>query len=230
MFCNKCGNQLPDGVAFCNKCGNQLKPQQTTSVNQSAGVAPQAQAQSYANANTVGTAVAPQGVTTTKSKITTAGIVGRIAAIIAAICMFLPWVSIPSLNTLSGYAAQLGLGSSRNYDYTMIGLGEPLKKLSSLIGNNSLNGLYLFFMILWVVVLIILAIGIITSFTGKAKGGLLAVGCFLACALAIVWVLFVAVFNNSNHFEVLSVAMGCYATVVLSLLAFIFVLVGRQKS
>ena len=21
MFCNKCGNQLPDGAAFCTKCG-----------------------------------------------------------------------------------------------------------------------------------------------------------------------------------------------------------------
>lgn len=30
MFCNKCGAQLPDGVAFCSYCGNQLtaQPQQ----------------------------------------------------------------------------------------------------------------------------------------------------------------------------------------------------------
>lgn len=27
MFCNKCGAQLPDGVAFCSYCGNQLTPQ-----------------------------------------------------------------------------------------------------------------------------------------------------------------------------------------------------------
>ena len=26
MFCNKCGNQIPDGSAFCGKCGNRVAP------------------------------------------------------------------------------------------------------------------------------------------------------------------------------------------------------------
>ena len=24
MFCNKCGNQFPDGVKYCPKCGNKI--------------------------------------------------------------------------------------------------------------------------------------------------------------------------------------------------------------
>lgn len=31
MYCNKCGNQLPDDSCFCNRCGNQLQPMCSTS-------------------------------------------------------------------------------------------------------------------------------------------------------------------------------------------------------
>ena len=44
MFCNMCGNQLPDGSKFCNKCGNSLTmemPQDGTAMPQVGTVMPQ---------------------------------------------------------------------------------------------------------------------------------------------------------------------------------------------
>lgn len=40
MFCNKCGNQVPDGVSTCPTCGNQMNAN-TTQSNMNYGQMPQ---------------------------------------------------------------------------------------------------------------------------------------------------------------------------------------------
>lgn len=212
-FCPNCGNKLPAGASFCNKCGAQLGSRQTAG-----------QATAVQTAKSIGAASGSiAGFTPT-------GIAGRVAAVITAICMFLPWASVPALNTMSGYASQIGIGSGGGYDYSIPGLGDPVNTLTYMLGSNSLKTIHTLFMVVWVIALILLAVGLVLSLIGQRKSSLLVGGCLVAAVVAIAWAVFVPILNSANNFELLSVAGGCISTIVFAALGFVLSLVGRQKA
>ena len=162
------------------------------------------------------------------------GIVGRVASVVALVCMFLPWVGLSSsissayndfTSFLSG-SAGVSLGSMR--DYAMFELGDAVRMLAYL--NRSFESLYALFLLLWGVALVLLIAGLVVSFLGKRKGGLLALGCFCAAAVAVLWAVLVMYVNTSNHMELLSVGGGCIGAIVAGLAGFVLTLAGRPKN
>lgn len=214
VFCPKCGSQLPAGAAFCGKCGAQLGE----------CVAGRMQAAS----------AAPGLVGGGAAGFTPVGIAGRIAAVIAGICMFMPWVGLSSsisnaYNDFAGFlsgSTGVSLGSMR--DYAIFELRDAIKALSYL--DSSFWDLYTLFLLMWMAALALLAIGFVVSLLGKRKGGLLAFGCLCAAAVAALWAMLVMYINSSNHMELLNVGGGCIGAIVLGILAFVLMLVSRPKT
>ena len=237
MFCPKCGNSLPDNAKFCVKCGAALQER----VEQTAQPVAQSPVQPAVGQANVRSSVSPSytgsagvssvpSVGASLSAFSPVSLVARAAAVIAAICMFLPWAGVPLLGQVRDYASMLGFNSVPSGDLSVLGLGDAINTISSYVGSNSLQGLYTFFMFLWAAGLILLIAGIVKSLIGNRGMGLMAMGCFVAVVIAIIWMLVVVYVNSANRYEILSIAGGCFGTCIFASVGFVLSLASRTKA
>lgn len=88
MFCPKCGHQNPDGAKFCAGCGSPFAQRIATPTPAQAAPAAHAKPSGFPKPNlNVSTGFAPA--------IDIFGIGAAIAAVVALVFMFMPWISEP---------------------------------------------------------------------------------------------------------------------------------------
>ena len=174
MFCPKCGNQLPDEATFCNKCGNQLQSKR-----------PEAQATAPASAKA--SVAIPKAPSVSMGGFTPVGILARIAAVVAIVAMFMPWLEIPGMQSIAKNVAYLGINMSGDYAYPMYDMSEVTKTLDTLSSSSAYTAIQMAFFALWVVALVLLVIGLVRSFIGNKSTGALLPGGIVAAIVAIAW-------------------------------------------
>ena len=217
-FCPQCGNKLPADAAFCGACGHSMAQRKAA-----------AAASSPSPAAAPASAQGPSAGTSQSGSFTPVGIAARLAAVVTLVCMFVPWASVPSLNSLSGYASMLGFGSGGGFDYSIPSLGEAVRQIHNLVGSSSLDALYLIVLVLWLLALVGLIVGLVSSFVGKKGMKLLAAGCLGVTLVGVVWAVICMMVNSSNHYEILSVAGGCIAAIILGVVGLALSLASRPK-
>ncbi len=198
MFCPKCGAKLPDNAAFCGSCGAQLAARQQQ-VKQAAAVSSAARPSGGA---TPAVPVA-SGVSVAGMSLAPIDLVGRILAVISAIMLFMPIISIPAMkslqaqynqylsqyaSSLSGYGIPTGdlemlmSGNYSAFDLNTM-MGYAAKAGGSSAGFAALLGIMIVAAMLIMLALIIG--GFIMSFVGQKSTKLLRVGCIVTAAMAV---------------------------------------------
>ena len=110
MYCIHCGSQNRDGAKFCIECGQPLS---------------QAQQPTYAVEQAPQPVIAPGSSPTTRSGVTARSRIAAIAALIAVIGFFLPWVTVSCggepVMTVSGFQVAKG-----GVIQTVLGPSDPM--------------------------------------------------------------------------------------------------------
>lgn len=178
MFCPKCGTKLPETAVFCTKCGHSLPKRANI---ETAGSGPAiAQVLSTAQESTT-------AQTSTFKSFNLIGIASRACAVIAIVGMLLPWLEVPGLQSLKGYASMVGINVSSSFSYHMFNMGEVTKTLDFLSNSNAFSAIQMGFLIFWGIALILLVIGLVHSAIGNKSTSSLLFGGFAAALVAFIW-------------------------------------------
>ncbi len=168
MFCPKCGEKIPEGVAFCPKCGNKIAAQ--------AAPAPKPQpAPAHA---AVPTPAAP--MTSSMGSFNLATVVPLVLGIVALILAFQPWFS-PSANDIqtsqyisngaNGLSSLFGGSSSAGevyrfqQSYTMMNIGDYGKTMAAY--GKSGGEVFEMLTYVWAIPVIVSAIGLVMALVQK---------------------------------------------------------------
>lgn len=230
MFCPKCGANVQQGATFCPKCGTVVTSFATPVATpvaatpspkpQHAAYQPQAQPDygAYQPAQYAGTSyqqaqpaynATPQPSFSLPSfkGIGVPGIISRVAAVMAIVFLFLPWLNIPALQYASGYIGALGIKVKADWSIPDIkGLLDTFEStirpymnyMSSddLAEWNSISTPVNLVYFVWLAVVIALVAGIVVSLLKKRNVGLLVAAGFAATLLGIASIVFVAYANS----------------------------------
>lgn len=181
MFCPKCGEKIPDGIAFCPKCGNKLavEPSPTKAVT--------AHIETPAKAPTSHAVPSPAkpAISVPSSSLNTNVIVPLAIGVIALILAFMPWFA-PSasdfqtsqyisdgannLSSFFGGDSAAGEAYRLKSSYTMLEMGDYADTVAAYNGYSDsedydmLTGLTF---LMWVIPVIVSAIGLVIAFKEK---------------------------------------------------------------
>ena len=137
-----------------------------------------------------------------------AGVVARIAAVATIICMVLPWLEAPILETVDKYSSYLSIDMPNDYWFTMYNMGDLTSMLDSITSVGVFGALHGILLGIWFFVLMALVAGLVVSFVGERKTMRpLIIGGLLACIIAGLWFAFVNLLNGQVE-PVVSYALG----------------------
>ena len=176
MFCPKCGEKIPDGVAFCPKCGNKFAVESSPTKAVTAHIETPAKAPtSHAVPNPAKPAISAPSVS-----LDTNLIVPLVIGVIALILAFMPWFS-PSaddfqtsqyisdgannLSSFFGGDSTAGEAYRLKSSYTMLELGDYADTMSA-YGSSGVGDVQML-TICWAIPVIISVIGLIMAFLQK---------------------------------------------------------------
>lgn len=177
MFCPKCGEKIPDGIAFCPKCGNKLavepSPTKATAAHDGATVKAPA-------AHATAPSPAKPAISAPSVSLDTNLIVPLVIGVIALILAFMPWFS-PSaddfqtsqyisdgannLSSFFGGDSTAGEAYRLKSSYTMLELGDYADTMSA-YGSSGVGDVQML-TICWAIPVIISVIGLIMAFLQK---------------------------------------------------------------
>ncbi|WP_368130917.1 zinc-ribbon domain-containing protein [Collinsella aerofaciens] len=177
MFCPKCGEKIPDGVAFCPKCGNKFAaepaPAKATTSHDGATIKASA-------THTTAPSPAKPAISTPSISLDTNLIVPLVIGIIALILAFMPWFS-PSaddfqtsqyisdgannLSSFFGGDSTAGEAYRLKSSYTMLELGDYADTMSA-YGSSGIDDVQML-TICWAIPVFISLIGLIMAFLQK---------------------------------------------------------------
>lgn len=181
MFCPKCGEKIPDGIAFCPKCGNKL------AVESSPTKAVTAHIETPAKAPTPHAVPSPAkpAISVSSTSLNTNVIVPLAIGVIALILAFMPWFA-PSasdfqtsqyisdgannLSSFFGGDSAAGEAYRLKSSYTMLEMGDYADTVAAYNGYSDsedydmLTGLTF---LMWVIPVIVSAIGLVIAFKEK---------------------------------------------------------------
>lgn len=182
MFCPKCGEKIPDGIAFCPKCGNKLavEPSPTKAVT--------AHIETPAKAPTSHAVPSPAkpAISVPSTSLNTNVIVPLAIGVIALILAFMPWFS-PSANDFQtsqyisdgannlssffGGDSVAGEAYRLKSSYTMLEAGDYTRTVAVYNGygegDEDYNMMAGVMTLMWAVPVIVSAIGLVIAFKEK---------------------------------------------------------------
>lgn len=177
MFCPKCGEKIPDGIAFCPKCGNKLAsqpaPAKPTATHEETPVKKPA-------AHATAPSPAKPAISVPSASLNTNVIVPLAIGVIALILAFMPWFA-PSasdfqtsqyisdgannLSSFFGGDSAAGEAYRLKSSYTMLELGDYADTMSA-YGSSGIGDVQML-TICWAIPVIISVIGLIMAFLQK---------------------------------------------------------------
>ena len=144
-----------------------------------------------------GTAFYGQYGASKNAAFTPVGIASRVLAGITIVLMFLPWLSLPIVSSLSGYASTFGYtGPMPASEYTMLGFGQAISFLGQFGDVSDLAAVHMVFLVGWVIALVGLVAGLVYSFLGKKSLIVVAIAAIVAAFVALAWSLGITVVNG----------------------------------
>lgn len=179
MFCPKCGEKIPDGVAFCPKCGNKL-------ASQPAPAKPAAAREEAPVKKPAAHAAAPSpakpAISAPSVSLNTNAIVPLVIGVIALILAFMPWFS-PSasdyqtsqyisdgannLSSFFGGDSAAGEAYRLKSSYTMLEMGDYADTMAAYGSSSSSIGDVNMMVYTWAIPVIVSVIGLILAFLQK---------------------------------------------------------------
>lgn len=129
-------------------------------------------------------------------KITGLGVGARIAAVLAVICMLLPWLAAPGINVLADFSWMFGLYIQKgDFLFPMYTAGEMAEFLDTITGAGWYSPVWAVFLILWAAALLLLVVRFFQSVIGLRDSRRLVISGFLAGGLAVAWIIAVLLLN-----------------------------------
>lgn len=129
-------------------------------------------------------------------KITGLGVAARITAVLAAVCMLLPWLHAPGINTLAEFSWMFGLYIQQgDFLFPMFGTGEMAEFLDAVSGAGWYSPVWAVFLILWGAALLLLVVRFFQSVLGLRDSRRLVLSGFFAGGVAVAWVIAVLLLN-----------------------------------
>lgn len=179
MFCPKCGEKIPDGIAFCPKCGNKL-------ANQPAPAKPTATREETPVKKPAAHAATPSPakpeISAPSVSLNTNIIVPLAIGVIALILAFMPWFS-PSaddfqtsqyisdgannLSSFFGGDSTAGEAYRLKSSYTMLEMGDYADTMAAYGSSSSSIGDVNMLTYTWAIPVIVSVIGLIMAFLQK---------------------------------------------------------------
>ncbi len=217
MFCPSCGAKQDDDAMYCGVCGKPLKRVPAAAQTQK-GVEPTV----APKLSSVARVVIPSNISAKAASIDPfRWVLIVIAVLIFILTFFCQWIQSPILKVASGATA--------NGAFSLFGVGGLLESFSAFAGMlsgssstgyagamisalSSSSGSIKFYMFLWIVAFIVLALGIYRIVTRSDKSVTFLRNSFIFCfILAIAWLIFVASTDTSILTSVVN-AMNSGAT------------------
>jgi len=166
-------------------------------------------------------------------KITGYGVAARIAAVLAVICMFLPWLSAPGMNVLAEFSWMFGLYIQQgDFLFPMFGTGEMAQFLNSITGAGWYSPVWAVFLILWAAGVLLLVVRFFQSVLGLRDSRRLILSGFYVGGVAVAWVIAVLLLNVQYmalfeqtfglRFTVFEVPPAVFATAIFAIASAIF--------
>lgn len=178
MFCPKCGEKIPDGVAFCPKCGNKFAAEPTPAKAVTAHIETPAKAPT---SHAVPSPAKP-AISVPSTSLNTNVIVPLAIGVIALILAFMPWFS-PSasdfqtsqyisdgannLSSFFGGDSAAGEAYRLKSSYTMLEMGDYARTVAAYNGQSSSGEGYTVLTLMWAIPVIVSAIGLVIAFKEK---------------------------------------------------------------
>lgn len=179
MFCPKCGEKIPDGVAFCPKCGNKLASQPAPA--KPAAAREEAPVKTPA-AHAATPSPAKPAISVPSVSLNTNAIVPLVIGVIALILAFMPWFS-PSpddfqtsqyisdgannLSSFFGGDSTAGEAYRLKSSYTMLEMGDYADTMAAYGSSSSSIGDVNMMVYTWAIPVIVSVIGLILAFLQK---------------------------------------------------------------
>lgn len=192
MFCPKCGEKIPDGVAFCPKCGNKL------AVESSPTKAVTAHIETPAKAPTSHAIPSPAkpAISVPSTSLNTKIIVPLVIGVIALILAFMPWFSptasdlqtsqyisdgANNLSSFFGGDSTAGEAYRLKSTYTMLEMGDYADTMAAY--GSSGGDFYSSLTYVWAIPVTVSVLGLIMAFMQK-KIAVARIGFALLAAIA----------------------------------------------
>ena len=116
------------------------------------------------------------------------GLAARLCAIVVLVLLLLPWVHGSITQTLSDAAAGIGLSlTTGSYYYSLFNFGEAANALESLVNSKIFSFAGPLFGAFGAVAFVLLLVGLVRSWVGKRKSGVLILGLIVAALVALPW-------------------------------------------
>lgn len=179
MFCPKCGEKIPDGVAFCPKCGNkfasQPAPAKPAAAHEETPVKKPA-------THTAAPSPAKPAISAPNVSLNTNVIVPLAIGVIALILAFMPWFSptasdlqtsqyisngANNLSSFFGGDSTVGEAYRLKSTYTMLEMGDYADTMAAYGSSSSSIGDVSMLTYTWAIPVIVSAIGLIMAFLQK---------------------------------------------------------------
>lgn len=179
MYCPKCGEKIPDGVAFCPKCGNKLATEPSP-------VRPAATREAAPAKMPAAHAAAPSpakpAINAPSVSLNTNAIVPLVIGVIALILAFMPWFSPSSsdyqtsqyisdgannLSSFFGGDSAAGEAYRLKSSYTMLEMGDYADTMAAYGSSSSSIGDVNMLTYTWAIPVIVSVIGLIMAFLQK---------------------------------------------------------------
>jgi len=125
-----------------------------------------------------------------------AGIVARVAGLLAVVGMLLPWLRIPVLDAVNSGASLIGQDIPSSFSVFQLGNMGLAEGVLNFVSSDRFSALHWVGFALWAVSLALLVIGLILSFVGKKKTIWLKAGAVACVVVAVVWIIWVGLLNQ----------------------------------
>lgn len=180
MFCPKCGEKIPDGIAFCPKCGNKLAVESSPTKAVTAHIETPAKAPtSYAVPGP-----AKPAISVPSTSLNTNVIVPLAIGVIAIILAFMPWFSLSASDFQSSQYISDGANNLSSFfggdsaagevyrlksSYTILESGDFLRTAEAYGSSNIELGKMVigWVTLMWAIPVIVSAIGLVIAFKEK---------------------------------------------------------------
>ena len=199
-YCTSCGKPLAEGATFCGYCSAPVNKPSSEQFR-------------------VGAQQGSQTSPSAKQKMSTTGIAARVVSALVIVFMLMPWLSISTVRTMGQYASAYGLNGSSG-QYSMLEMSNASDMLKAMWGSGPFESAQLIFFIVWIIALVLIAIGLVRSVVGDKRTGGIAGGGVACCLVAIIWCIAIPMLSKS-YYGALEVTFACYASIVCSVLAVI---------
>lgn len=179
MFCPKCGEKIPDGIAFCPKCGNKLAsqpaPAKPTATHEETPVKKPA-------THAAAPSPAKPAISAPSVSLNTNIMVPLAIGVIALILAFMPWFSPSSsdfqtsqyisdgannLSSFFGGDSTAGEAYRLKSSYTMLEMGDYADTMAAYGSSSSSIGDVNMLTYTWAIPVIVSVIGLIMAFLQK---------------------------------------------------------------